>query len=126
MPLVFGQGPLTPENGFADQDDVLFKTRAAADLLGATPMDGPEGFIPNPVTGKIYVAMTENADRLPAGESDLREPVNPADPRPHKLAGHVLELRPPGHPNAADHAARAEEQPVEEECGQHCKCTGCA
>ncbi len=67
IPLIAGEGPLTAEAGFATQADVVLNTRAAADLLGATPMDGPEGFIPDQRTGKIYVAMTENEDRLAEG-----------------------------------------------------------
>src|SRR3546814_20345909 len=51
--------------------------------------------------------MTENEDRLPAGEGDLREQVNPANPRAHNFDGHVLELIPPGAPSAADHAAES-------------------
>jgi secreted PhoX family phosphatase len=105
LPLVAGQGPLTAEAGFATQADVVLNTRAAADLLGATPMDGPEGFIPHTGTGKLYVAMTENEDRLPAGGGDESETVNVANPRGPNPNGHLLELVPPGAPERPDHAA---------------------
>lgn len=105
IPLVAGQGTLTAEAGFATQADVVLNVRAAGDLAGATPMDGPEGFIPHTGTGKIYVAMTENEDRLPAGGGDEGETVNIANPRGPNPHGHLLELVPPGAPEKPDHAA---------------------
>lgn len=105
LPLVAGTGPLTAEAGFASQADVVLNTRAAADLVGATPMDAPEGFVPHPLTGKLYVAMTENEDRLPAGDGDAEEQVNVANPRGPNPHGHILELVPPGADGARDFAA---------------------
>ncbi|WP_426230092.1 PhoX family protein [Pararhizobium sp. DWP3-4] len=105
LPLVAGQGPLTAEAGFATQADVVLNTRAAADLVGATPMDAPEGFVPHHGTGKLYVAMTENEDRLAAGKGGERETVNIANPRGPNPHGHLLELVPPGAPDKPDHAA---------------------
>jgi secreted PhoX family phosphatase len=106
IPLVAGEGPLTAEAGFATQADVVLNTRAAADLVGATPMDAPEGFVPHPLTGKLYVAMTENEDRLAAGEGDAEEQVNVANPRGPNPHGHILELVPPGTDGARDFAAK--------------------
>jgi secreted PhoX family phosphatase len=98
LPLVHGQGPLTAENGFADQGDVLLHTRRAADLLGATPMDSPEGYEPDPINGHVFIALTGNAERRP-------DQVNPANPRRANPHGHMLELMPPRVDGKPDHGA---------------------
>ncbi len=55
-----GRGPLTAANGFADQGEVLVKTRLAADAVGATPMDRPEWTSVDRRNGTVYLTLTNN------------------------------------------------------------------
>ena len=95
LPLVFGQGPLTPANGFTSQADVLIDTRLAASAVGATPMDRPEDVEPGP-NGRVVVVCSNNNERKP-GDTN---PANPRAPNPH---GHLIEIVEAG----GDHGATA-------------------
>lgn len=88
LPLVHGQGPLTEENGFADQADVVVRARMAADAVGATKMDRPEDIEVNPANQKVYVVCTNNTDRGKEG----KEGANQSNPRDANRHGHIIEL----------------------------------
>jgi secreted PhoX family phosphatase len=69
-------------------EEVFVFTRLAGDKVGATKMDRPEDIEPNPVTGKVYVALTNNSNRG-VGSNPKADEANPRHANKH---GHVLEL----------------------------------
>ncbi|MEE1763242.1 MULTISPECIES: PhoX family protein [unclassified Streptomyces] len=69
-------------------DEVFVFTRLAGDKVGATKMDRPEDIEPNPVTGKVYVALTNNSNRG-VGSNPKADEANPRNANKH---GQVLEL----------------------------------
>ncbi|AXE87298.1 PhoX family protein [Streptomyces sp. Go-475] len=69
-------------------EEVFVFTRLAGDKVGATKMDRPEDIEPNPVTGKVYVALTNNSNRG-VGSNAKADEANPRNANKH---GHVLEL----------------------------------
>ncbi|HEX8056501.1 MAG TPA: alkaline phosphatase PhoX [Novosphingobium sp.] len=106
LPLVFGTGPLTAANttyAFADQADVLANARLAADALGATKMDRPEWTAVNPVTGEMYLTLTNNSTRnITTNPTDAANPRAYTDPKVTSGAtngnanGHIIRLKETG------------------------------
>ncbi|MET9455053.1 PhoX family protein [Streptomyces canus] len=69
-------------------DEVCVFTRLAGDKVGATKMDRPEDIEPNPHSGKVYVALTNNTNR----GVGTNAPADEANPRNANKHGHILEL----------------------------------
>jgi secreted PhoX family phosphatase len=95
--LTFGKNGLTTAGGFADQADVLIRTRVAADVAGATRMDRPEWIAVHPATKEVYCTLTNNlrrgADKAPA--------TNASNPRANNAFGHIIRWREAGSDSAA-------------------------
>jgi len=83
LPLVYGQNGLDESNGFTDQGDVLINTRAAADIMGATPMDRPEWGAVDPATRAVYFTLTNNSRRTP-------DQTGSANPRSENRFGSII------------------------------------
>jgi len=106
LPLVYGTGPLTAgaaPYAFADQADVLTHARLAGDALGATRMDRPEWTAVNPVTGEVYLTLTNNSTRTPSN-TDAANPRAYIDPPSSSVSnrnGHIIRLRETGDSSEA-------------------------
>ena len=110
LPIVFGQGGLTAANptyAFADQADVLTNARIAGDVLGATRMDRPEWTAVNPVTGEVYLTLTNNnATVRPLAGTDAANPRHYNDTRAGVAQrgnpnGHIIRLKETGDSSEA-------------------------
>ncbi|WP_255991446.1 PhoX family protein [Chitinolyticbacter albus] len=77
---------------FADQAEVLIKTRWAADAVGATKMDRPEWVTVHPGTGEAYLTLTNNSGRTVTDE---------ANPRAQNRYGQIIRWRESGSDAAA-------------------------
>ncbi len=116
----------TPAYAFADQADVLINARLAADAVGATKMDRPEWGAVDPVTGTVYMTMTNNNATLrPLAALDPANPRHYNDKRANGSAqwgnsnGHIIRWQEAGsNPTATSFrwdiylfASRAESDP---------------
>jgi secreted PhoX family phosphatase len=86
LPLVLttpsADGSETLANSFSSQADIILNTAGAADIVGATPMDRPEWTAVDPVTGTVYLTLTNNTQRT--------DTTNPANPRLNNAFGHII------------------------------------
>jgi hypothetical protein len=85
LPLTHGVGVLSAANGFANQGDVLIRSRQASDRLGATKMDRPE-WIDIDKDGWVYCTLTNNSNRGGANQPG----TDAANPRANNSMGHII------------------------------------
>ena len=82
---------------FADAADVAINSRLAADAAGATKMDRPEWGAVDPLTGEVYMTLTNNNATLRTlAATDAANPRHYNDPRTNGTAqrgnpnGHII------------------------------------
>ncbi len=85
LPLLIDNRSVVP--GMTAEEVAVF-TRLAADTVSPTKMDRCEDVEPNPLTGKVYVACTNNTNRGVGSNAGPDE----ANPRTQNRDGHVVEL----------------------------------
>jgi len=83
---------------FDDLADILVNTRHAADAAGATPMDRPEWSGVHPVTGDVYVTLTNNSNRGKNNDLDAPNPRYYSDDKDGKestgnVNGHIMRMQ---------------------------------
>jgi secreted PhoX family phosphatase len=98
----------TPGYAFADQADVLINSRLAADAMGATKMDRPEWGAVDPVSGEVYMTLTNNTAQVrPLARLDAANPRLYNDAKTNGSAqwgnpnGHIIRWRENGDDAAA-------------------------
>lgn len=97
------------EYTFTSQADICVNTRFAADAVGATPMDRPEWTVGNPVTGEIYLTLTNsNKSFRPVNGTNAPNPRSYNDPKGAANTaqegnpnGHIVRLREDGDTTTA-------------------------
>jgi uncharacterized protein len=98
LELSLGMNGITSSNpaySFADAADVAVNTRLAADAAGATKMDRPEWGAVDPVTGAVYMTLTNNNSTLRTlAATDAANPRHYNDPR---TTGTAQRGNPNGH-----------------------------
>lgn len=83
---------------FKDQADIAIHARLAADALGATKMDRPEWISVSPITGEVYVTLTNNKNR----STDATDAANPRSYNDKgNQHGHIIRW----HEQDGDHTA---------------------
>lgn len=83
---------------FKDQADIVIHARLAADALGATKMDRPEWVSVSPITGEVYVTLTNNSKRT----VDATDAANPRSYNDKgNQHGHIIRW----HEQDGDHTA---------------------
>jgi secreted PhoX family phosphatase len=90
LPLLIDNQSVVP--GMTAAEVAVF-TRLAADTVGPTKMDRCEDVEPNPVSGKVYVACTNNTNRG-IGSNAIADEANP---RTQNRDGHVVEITEAGN-----------------------------
>jgi len=100
-------------NGF-DEADICIRTRIAAKIAGATPMDRAEWIAVHPKSKEVYVSLTNNRSRAHADSANprvknifghiVRWQENNNDPADHEFQWKVFVLA--GNPAHVDEAQR--------------------